>query len=185
MLSARAKVKGQRQRRIGPDAGACRVESELADGDTHAVDTQVTEAENARAVGDNGNLHMLGPVVDYRVKMTLVGEREVQALRLSVDFGPSLAGFADRRRVDQGRDLLFADVSVSSMTQAEKPVKGKFADLDVTGEQAVEEMDVGGFEPGEVLEFLEVGGFEVEDLETCMESDSYALFSACYIAYIS
>lgn len=39
-------------------------------------------------------------------------------------------------------------------------------DLDVTGKKTVEEMDVGGFQPGEVLKLFEGRVLEVEDLES-------------------
>ena len=58
------------------------VEVELADGDAHALHAQVAEAEHARAVRHDDDVHALVvPVVHHRVHVPLVRAREVHPAR--------------------------------------------------------------------------------------------------------
>lgn len=54
------------------DAGACSVKCELANGDTHAVDSKVTKTEDTRAVSYDGNLNIVLPVLKDRGNAALV-----------------------------------------------------------------------------------------------------------------
>jgi len=89
------------------DAGAGGVQAQLAHGDAHAVDAQVAEAEDARAIGHDGDLDVVRPVLDDGVQVALVLEREVHALGLRVQLRPALARFADRGGVDEGGQVLY------------------------------------------------------------------------------
>ena len=44
------------------DAGAGRIERQLADRNAHAVGAEIAEAEDALAVGDHDQLGRIGPV---------------------------------------------------------------------------------------------------------------------------
>ena len=100
-----AQVDGQGQGVLGPDAGAGRVEGEFADRNAHAVDAQVSETEDARAVGDDGDLDLVGPVVEDVGDVAAIRIREVHALGMGVDVGPALARLADGRGVYQRSEL--------------------------------------------------------------------------------
>jgi hypothetical protein len=84
LLVAGTQVEGQGESGIGSDTSAGSVESELADRDTHAVDTKVTETKDAGAVSDDGDLDVMGPVLDDGVEVALVREGEVHAWEESV-----------------------------------------------------------------------------------------------------
>jgi len=79
LLVAGAQVEGQGESSIGSDTSAGSVESKLADRDTHAVDTKVTKTKDTRAVSDDGDLDVVGPVLDDGVEVALVREGEVHA----------------------------------------------------------------------------------------------------------
>lgn len=81
LLVAGAQVESQGKGGIGSDTSAGSVESELADRNTHAVNTKVTETKNTRAISDDGDLDVVGPVLDDGVEVALVGEGEVHAWR--------------------------------------------------------------------------------------------------------
>ena len=66
---------------MGLDPGQGRVEGQLADGDAHAVDAEVAEAEDALAVGDDNGAHVvLGPVLQDLVDVALVVDGDEEAL---------------------------------------------------------------------------------------------------------
>ena len=68
-----AHIKRHRQHVLRVDAGASGVERELANGNTHAVDTQVTETQNALAVGHHDHLHIVrGHVLDEFAHATAI-----------------------------------------------------------------------------------------------------------------
>lgn len=79
LLVAGTQVEGQGKSGIGSDTSAGSVESKLADRDTHAVDTKVTETKDAGAISDDGDLDVVGPVLDDGVEVALVREGEVHA----------------------------------------------------------------------------------------------------------
>ena len=60
------------------DTGASSVQGQLADRNTHAVDSEVTETEDTAAVSDNGDLNIVGPVLDDGGKVSLVAEGKVE-----------------------------------------------------------------------------------------------------------
>ena len=79
-----ADVEQDRQRRRGMDAGAGRVERELADRDPHAAGALIAEAEDALAVADDDHLDR----VEARIRENLldaiaVRPAEEQAARLA------------------------------------------------------------------------------------------------------
>ena len=61
-----ADVEHHRQAELRVNAGAGRVERELADRNAHAVGAEVAEAEDAFAVGDDDQLGWIGPVAQNR-----------------------------------------------------------------------------------------------------------------------
>ena len=66
---------------MGLDPRQGGVEGELADGDAHAVDAEVAEAEDALAVGDDNGAHVvLGPVLQDLVDVALVVDGDEKAL---------------------------------------------------------------------------------------------------------
>ncbi len=73
-LRVRAEVEADRERGLGADARARDVERELADGDGHAVHSAVAQAEDARAVGDDGDagLVLARPVAQDLADLALV-----------------------------------------------------------------------------------------------------------------
>lgn len=72
LLVAGTQVEGQGKGGIGSNTSAGSVESELADGNAHAVDTKVTETEDTRAIGDDGDLDVVRPVLNDGVEVALV-----------------------------------------------------------------------------------------------------------------
>ena len=54
-----ADVEGDGQDAVGRDAAARRVEGELADGDAHAVDAEVAQPQDARAVRHHDDVHVV------------------------------------------------------------------------------------------------------------------------------
>jgi hypothetical protein len=83
LLVAGSQVESEGESGIGSDTSAGSVESELADRDTHAVDTKVTETEDTGTVSDDGDLDVVGPVLDDGVEVALVREGEVHAWKES------------------------------------------------------------------------------------------------------
>ena len=112
----RADVDGDGKRLFRGDAGAGRVERELAAGDAHAVDTEVAEAENALAVGHDDDVDFLVRAVfnDF-ADAALVVDRDEGAARIAVDMAELLADLADGRGVDHGHvvvDVVDQDLEV-------------------------------------------------------------------------
>ena len=88
------------------DAGAGRIERELADRNAHAVGAEVAEAEDALAVGDDDKLRRIRPVgQQFRDPPAIVGADE-HAARPLEDEAKALAGEAHRRRIDQRLDFI-------------------------------------------------------------------------------
>lgn len=59
-----SQVEREGQSAVGVDASASSVEGQLADGNTHAVDTQVTKTENTGTVREDGDVDLVWPVVE-------------------------------------------------------------------------------------------------------------------------
>ena len=84
---AGAKVQSQGQGGLGTNTSTGSVQRQLANGDTHAVDTQVTQTKNARAIRDTGDFHVgLGPVGNDSSQIATVFPAQVHTFRLLVDF---------------------------------------------------------------------------------------------------
>ena len=88
------------------NASAGSVERKLADRNAHAVDTKVTQTEDARAVRDDGDFDIVRPILNHRVQVALVRERKIHPLWLSVQLAPALACLANGGCVDQRCELL-------------------------------------------------------------------------------
>ncbi len=117
-----ADVDGDRQRVGRVDAGARRVERELAHRDAHAQRAEVPEPEDALAVGDDDQANTLErPVAQHLGDAALVAQREEQAARTPEDGAVLEAGLAHRRRVDQ-RDHLLDVVHDEAVEQDLVPV---------------------------------------------------------------
>ena len=67
------------------EASSSNVQRELSHRNTHSVDTQVTQSEDAASISDHNNVHnRLGPVVKDLADASLVLGREVHALSIAV-----------------------------------------------------------------------------------------------------
>ena len=88
------------------DAGADRVERELAHGDPHAAHTQVAQPEDPLTVGHHDHLHVpVLDVVEDRVYLVLLRVGDVEAAWAVVDVAVADAGVADHGRVNDGDHL--------------------------------------------------------------------------------
>src|SRR5207237_8697767 len=95
-----------RQGRAPVYARAERVERELADGDAHAADAEVSEAEDTLAVGDDDDGGRCGRRVgEYSVELVALGVRDVETARPPEEAAVALAARADGRRVDDRHHL--------------------------------------------------------------------------------
>ena len=105
VVGANVKRHGKNMLRI--DAGAGSVKRELADRNTHAVDAQVTQAQNALAVGHHDHLHIVrGHIFDQFAHATAVVDRHIQTARIAENVAELLARFTDSGRVNE-RHVLF------------------------------------------------------------------------------
>jgi hypothetical protein len=147
-----SQIEGEGQSAVGVDTGASSVQGQLADRNTHAVDTKVTKTENTRTVSEDGDVDLVGPVVKNLAEIAPIVPREVHALGLCPDLVPSYAGLADGRGVDE---------------------RSQF--LDILAEESVEEVDVGGLEVDEVLEFFERCRLHGQEAEASLSLDIVAL----------
>ena len=83
------------------------VEVELADGDAHAAGALIAEAQDALAVRDDDEAHVLvGRLAQYVRDATAVVGRDPEAAAMAKHLAVHLAGPADRRRVDDREHLL-------------------------------------------------------------------------------
>ena len=60
------------------DSSASSVKTQLANRNSHPVDTEITKTQNAGAISDDGNLDIMWPVLDHRVQVSAVFEGEVE-----------------------------------------------------------------------------------------------------------
>ena len=101
-----AHIKGDGECDLGGHAGAGGVECELTDRDAHAVDSQVSEPEDARAVGDDGEADIfVRPVAEQLRQAASSIDGEVEASRPAENVAKLLAGFAHGRRVDERHEV--------------------------------------------------------------------------------
>src|SRR6185436_13843600 len=106
LLVVRADIENDRQRRRRMDAGAHRVQRQLADRDAHAADTEIAQPEDALAVGDDHDADVLRPEIrERRVDRVALRIRNVQAARPAVDAAIGLARLPDHRGVDDRHHL--------------------------------------------------------------------------------
>ena len=104
VVGANVQHDGQAHRRI--DSRARRVERQLAHWDAHTARTEVTEPEDALAIGDDDDLHPgAGPVPQHLHDPASVGRTHVEATGAAKDVGELATRFAHRRRVDDGHHL--------------------------------------------------------------------------------
>ena len=78
LLVVGSEIESNREGLERVDTGAGSVERQLADGNAHTVDSEVTKTENTAAVGDDSDLDLVGPVLNDGGKVSLVGEGEVK-----------------------------------------------------------------------------------------------------------
>ena len=106
LLVVGAHVQHHRQAVSGGDAAAGGVERQLADGDAHAADALVTEAQDPLAVGDHDHLDvLLGGVLQHVIDPVLVRIGDEEAAGTAVDVGELLARLAHGRGVDDRQHL--------------------------------------------------------------------------------
>ena len=102
-LVVRAHVEHHRQARRRMNAGARRVERELADRDAHPARALIAQAEDALAVGHDDHAHVLPrPVAEARRDAAAVRVRDVEAARAPEEVTELLARLPDRGRVHDG-----------------------------------------------------------------------------------
>ena len=103
----RADVQHHRQALARMQAGAGRVQRQLADRDAHAVRAEVAEPEDALAVGDDDHRRLaVRPVAHHVRDAATVGCGDEEPTGSPVDVPELLAGGADRRRVDDRHHLV-------------------------------------------------------------------------------
>ena len=89
------------------DTGTGRVQAQLPAGNSHTVDTEVAQAENALAVGHHDNVHLLiGNISEQLVEMSLVLDGKEGAMRVHEDMAVALADFTDCRCVHHRHVLI-------------------------------------------------------------------------------
>ena len=101
-----ADIKHDRQAELWMDAGAGGIKRQLADRNAHAVGAEVTEAEDALAVGDDDQFGLVGPVGQELGDAAAVAGCDEEAARPLEDIAEALTGEADRRGVDQRLDFI-------------------------------------------------------------------------------
>eukprot|EP00123_Amoebidium_parasiticum_P010631 comp20223_c0_seq2/m.25186 comp20223_c0_seq2/g.25186 ORF comp20223_c0_seq2/g.25186 comp20223_c0_seq2/m.25186 type:complete len:585 (+) comp20223_c0_seq2:500-2254(+) len=103
VVCAEVELDGQHTAGVHTTAG--NVQRQLADGDTHALATQVTQTQNAGAIRHTDDINLVGmPVVDHRVHGTLVVRAEVHATCAAVECRELLACLSHGGGVDERGD---------------------------------------------------------------------------------
>jgi hypothetical protein len=105
-----AQVECEGQSRVRLDTSTGRVQGQLAHGNAHAVHAEISETQNTGAVGQDGDVDLVWPVVEDLAEVAAVAERQVHALGLCPDLVPSYAGLANGRGVYEGREFLGTSV---------------------------------------------------------------------------
>jgi len=99
-------LKDNRETSAGVDTTTGNVEIQLADRDTHATETEVTETKDTRAVSDDNDLGLGseggGVLGEDLGELVLVVDGEVETLGSRVDVRVLLAGLTDGGGVDNG-----------------------------------------------------------------------------------
>jgi len=105
-LRVRAHVDGHRQALVRVDPTTRRVQVQLANGDAHSVGPEVTEAEDALAVGDDDDVYFLvRPVIQNLLHTAFILDGNVHATRLLKDRSELLASLADSGRIEERHHL--------------------------------------------------------------------------------
>ena len=87
-------------------AGACGVEREFADRDTHAASALIAEPENALAVADDDGLDAVeARIAENAGDAVFERKAQEQSARFAKDAAELLAAEPDRRRVDDRHHL--------------------------------------------------------------------------------
>src|SRR5262249_46595790 len=91
---------------MGRHAGAGGVQGQLADGDAHAVDAEVAQAEDALAVGDDDEADvLLRPVAEDVLDAAFAVDGEVKSAGPAEDVAELLTGLAAGGGVDEGDEV--------------------------------------------------------------------------------
>ena len=102
-----AHVQRDGQALLGMDAGAGGVERQLAHGDAHAVGSLVAQPQNALAIGDDDDTHVvIMPVAQDVGHAATILQADEHSLRLLKNVAIFLARLADGRGVDDGHQLV-------------------------------------------------------------------------------
>jgi hypothetical protein len=106
-LIIRTDIQHDRQALRRVDPRTRRIESQLADGNTHAVGTEISQTQDAFSIRHDDDLHIiLRPVVEYRADRTTIVRRHIEPAWAAEDMRELAAGLADRGRIDQRHNLL-------------------------------------------------------------------------------
>jgi hypothetical protein len=101
-----ADIKSDWQAHLRGDASACNVQGELSNGNTHSIDTLVTEAKNTLSISENDGANVwLMPAVEDFPDVSLVLVADVKAARLAEDVREVLASSANSWGVHKWHDL--------------------------------------------------------------------------------
>ncbi len=118
MLGVRPDVENDRQGRRGMQAGARRVERQLADRNAHAAGPLIAEAQDALAIADDNGLHRIeARMTEDAAYGAVMREAQKQAARLAKNAAELLAAEAYRRRIDD-RHHLFEVLGQKSIEQS-------------------------------------------------------------------
>ena len=124
-----ADVEHHRQHPRGVDAGGGGVDRELADGDVHATEPPVPDAEDALAVRGHNEIHVLGPatgVTQRLLDLIRSINRKKDAARSPVDMAVALDGLGYHRGVNDGQHFLqMAAEQVVEKHQVAIPKRGQ------------------------------------------------------------
>jgi hypothetical protein len=95
-------IEYERQAVLRRHAGASRIEGELADRYAHPAGTEIARPEDALAVCNDNEAHvLLGPVAKDFSEPAARGDRQKHASGRAKNMREFLACLADRRRVDE------------------------------------------------------------------------------------
>jgi len=101
-LIVRADVENDRQAVLRGHAGASGIERQLAERYAHAPGSEIPQSQDALAVGDDDEAHvLLRPVAEDLAQPAASADGQIHAPGGPVDVGELLTGLADRRCIDQ------------------------------------------------------------------------------------
>lgn len=80
LLVVRAHVQSDREDSMGRDAARCAVQRKFADRNAHSVSAEIAQAEDATAICNHDDLHIiLRPVVHHGLKQAAICGRKIHA----------------------------------------------------------------------------------------------------------